>query len=574
MVLSPLASFLIFGGTTKTHQHLFPMRSSSFRPFSLAMLALSFTALILSCEKSPEEEPQVSSNTPPGAFSLVFISDNADEIALTPYLTWTASIDSDGDAVTYDLIMDETAILTSNGQTAPSTVIQAGITSNSFTLTTALSVFTEYSWCVIAKDGNGGSTKSTEIFSFRTTFFGTANTFPSGFNLLTPANQSMDVSLSPNLSWQASLDADQDPIVYDVFLDQGLGVTPTTMISQGNSATSTIPLSLNADTDYTWRVVARDIHGAATACAQDFSFRTGDNSPNTLSLVTSSAITGEEGRFGHQALVYDNKLWVLGGWVVDGNGGGRRNDVWNSSDGVNWTQVRAHDPNTGFYPSDEHQAIVYDGLMYVFNGTLNTIHTSSDGVNWESLITEGSVPDGTMYLPRQGHQVIVVGDEIWLIGGSSGGIVQNDVWISQDGGVNWVEISITPFPARTLHQVVDNGIAIYVIGGLVNGVDSDDIWISFNGSDWEELITTGNWAPRKNHQCTFYQGEIILSGGDGVGDYADLWGSGAIGEDWFEYDTNIDYLGREGHQTVVFNGELYVLFGKSGTLALGDIWKF
>ena len=549
------------------------MHLAVFHSSLLLLLTLSCALCFQSCEKNEEEQDQTSSNEAPGSFHLVFVNDNPDEIALTPYLTWTASIDPDGDIVTYDLIMDETAVLTSNGQTAPSTVIQADISSNAFTLTNALTEFTEYTWCVIAKDAQGATTKSSNIFSFRTTFFGGANTFPSGFNLLTPAHQAQDVSLSPTLSWQASLDADQDPIVYDVYLDVGQGVTPLTMISQGNSATSTIPLSLNSNTLYTWRVVARDIHGAATACTQDFVFQTVDDSPNALTLVTSSSFTGEEGRFGHQALVYDGKLWVLGGWVVDGSGGSRRNDVWNTTDGLNWTQVRAHDPNTGFYPSDEHQAVVYNGLMYVFNGTLNTIHTSSDGVNWDALQTEGSVDDGTYYLPRQGHQVIVVGDELMLIGGSSGGIPQNDVWISQDGGVNWAEIGITPFPARTLHQVVYDGINIYVIGGQVVGADSDDIWISFDGSDWEEIVTTGNWAPRTNHQCTLYQGEIILSGGDGVGDYADLWGSGSFPDDWVQYDAHIDYLGREGHQTVVFNGELYILFGKNGTLALGDIWK-
>jgi hypothetical protein len=504
----------------------------------------------------------------------VFVNDDAVDISLTPYLTWTASVDTDGDAVTYDLLIDETSVLTANGQSNPSTVIQAGITTNAFTLTTALATLTDYTWCVVAVDANGATTKSSNTFSFMTTAVANGNSPPNSFNLLSPADQAEDVSLSPTLSWQAALDVDMDPVVYDVYLNIGQGVTPTTLIAQGTANTSTIPLSLNSGTYYTWRVVARDVHGAATTCTQDFIFLTGDSGPNTLTLVTSNAFPGETGRFGHQVLVYQDKLWVIGGWVVDDSGGGRRNDVWNSSDGLNWTQVRAHDPNTGFYPSDEHQAIVYNGLMYVFNGTLNTIHTSSDGVNWETLITEGSVTDGTMYLPRQGHQVIVVGDEIWIVGGSSGGIALNEVWVSGDGGVNWTEVSELPFPARTLHQVVSDGASVYVTGGLVFGEDSNDIWATFDGTEWELVTLSASWSPRTNHQCTFYEGEIILTGGDGVGDYADLWGSSGFPETWTQYDTNTDYLGREDHQTVVFDGDLYILFGKYGTQTLGDIWKY
>ncbi len=40
-------------------------------------------------------------------------------------------------------------------------------------------------------------------------------------------------------------------------------------------------------------------------------------------------------RHSHQAVVFDNKMWVMGGYD------NFKNDVWSSSDGANWTSTNA-----------------------------------------------------------------------------------------------------------------------------------------------------------------------------------------------------------------------------------------
>ena len=66
---------------------------------------------------------------------------------------------------------------------------------------------------------------------------------------------------------------------------------------------------------------------------------------------------GWSGRYGHTSVVFDNKMWVLGG--------GYKNDVWYSSDGINWVCATE---NAGWSPRDDHTSVVFDNKMWVLGG--------------------------------------------------------------------------------------------------------------------------------------------------------------------------------------------------------------
>jgi hypothetical protein len=100
----------------------------------------------------------VSSNNPPGAFSLTYPANGAINIPNIDFLlTWETSTDPDGDPVTYDVILSTSA--------NPTTVISLGQTGTSFG--PALLRGYTYYWKVVAKDGNGG-TRESETWSFTT----------------------------------------------------------------------------------------------------------------------------------------------------------------------------------------------------------------------------------------------------------------------------------------------------------------------------------------------------------------------------------------------------------------------
>jgi len=89
-------------------------------------------------------------------------------------------------------------------------------------------------------------------------------------------------------------------------------------------------------------------------------------------------------------VVYDNKLWCIGGVQSNGN---YLTDVWNTSDGVTWTQVSAGVSGWtagagGFGPK---AGCVHNGKMYVLAGNASfldgtganvNVYYSTDGITW------------------------------------------------------------------------------------------------------------------------------------------------------------------------------------------------
>jgi hypothetical protein len=135
------------------------------------------------------------------------------------------------------------------------------------------------------------------------------------------------------------------------------------------------------------------------------------------------------GRASQSSIVFDGKMWVIGG--VTGNGDPLMedaefmNDVWYSGDGVSWTQATASAP---WAPRCGHASVVYDGKMWVIGGEAaagdtNDVWCSPDGVNW-SVVTEAAP-----WSPRRFHSCVVHDDKMWLISGEHWAHWYNDVWV-------------------------------------------------------------------------------------------------------------------------------------------------
>ncbi|NNC84428.1 MAG: hypothetical protein HKN79_12715 [Flavobacteriales bacterium] len=465
--------------------------------------------------------------------------------------------------------------LVSAGETAPVTVIAEDIQTNFYAMTQGLDQGTEYSWCVIALDGQGGATKSTSVFSFLTAENGVSNSPPNPFVLFSPFDGQENVELSPQLNWQQAVDPEGDPVTYDVFL--GAEGTFLPMISNMNPNLSTIPISLNYDTWYEWDVVAYDNKGFYRWADVEFYFKTmAEPQPISMSMHTSNSSLQSDGRYGHQTVIHNGELYTIGGLVVDAGDGGDRNDVWKTSDRITWTQVRAHDVFDLYapHPSTESQVLSYGGLLYVFNGERNTIQTSSDGVVWNQVPWEGNVSEGTHYPPLQGHQVVEFQGDLLVIGGSSGGQVKNDVWRSSDGGITWEEISDHSFPARRDHQVVVVENELILMGGVGSGQRMNDVWFSSDGITWSEYAVA-EWSPRSNFHAAVFNDAIYVIGGDpGGGDSDEIWVFDLFNSlYWEQVETHPDYGPRENHFSVVFQNALYIEMGKNGAVPLNDVWK-
>ena len=82
--------------------------------FLLFITAVGFT----SCSKDEEDNEIINpDNQALGSFELLQLPDGSIDASLTSLFSWTASIDPDGDDVSYDVLMDQSTNPTTVGET-------------------------------------------------------------------------------------------------------------------------------------------------------------------------------------------------------------------------------------------------------------------------------------------------------------------------------------------------------------------------------------------------------------------------------------------------------------------------
>ncbi|MFC1503954.1 hypothetical protein ACFL6D_00900 [Spirochaetota bacterium] len=193
----------------------------------------------------------------------------------------------------------------------------------------------------------------------------------------------------------------------------------------------------------------------------------------------TAAITAPFGsRYGNTALVFNELMWVIAGKTTSFNvAGGYMNDVWHSSDGTNWDLAT---DNAAFSPRENHSSVVYDNKMWVIGGYYsngggeqfyNDVWYSDDGISWIQLSSNAG------FEKRKEHSSVVYDDKIFVIGGiGSGSSLYNDVWylryklpknaqqvISPDQN-SWELISFYVYPYITAANSIFTGIdqSVYV----------------------------------------------------------------------------------------------------------------
>ena len=185
-------------------------------------------------------------------------------------------------------------------------------------------------------------------------------------------------------------------------------------------------------------------------------------------------------RYGHGAAVFQNKIWVLGGSSETGN------DVWSSPDGINWELVTEQ---ASWPARDGFSVSVFAGKIWLLGGSLssgsgeelNDIWYSSDGMDWIQAT------DAAPWPVRQGHNSFVYDDNLWVLAGlfiaGSGHqqriVYLGDVWYSPDG-VTWhCQTEEAPWDARSRHTCASFDGKLWVMGGKTSssiGSVLNDVW--------------------------------------------------------------------------------------------------
>ena len=290
--------------------------------------------------------------------------------------------------------------------------------------------------------------------------------------------------------------------------------------------------------------------------------------PGNMDWTQATASAGWSARSGHTSVVFDNKIWVMGGQDVNLN---KRNDVWYSTDGVNWTQATV---NAGWSARFLPTSVVFDNKMWVMggqdlSGLRNDVWYSSDGANWTRACASAG------WTGRANHTSVVFNNKIWVIGGW-GSSDRRDVWYSSDG-INWTCATANAgWSARNGHTSVVFDNKMWVICGLSDTVDRNDVWYSSDGINWTQATDSAGWSGsvRTGHTSVVCDNKMWVLGGEDIsGLLNDVWYS-TDGINWTQATANAGWLGRDQHTSVVFDNKMWVIggFGYGGNGFKNDVW--
>ncbi|NQU11691.1 hypothetical protein HQ590_12930 [bacterium] len=236
-----------------------------------------------------------------------------------------------------------------------------------------------------------------------------------------------------------------------------------------------------------------------------------------------------EGRHCAGYVVHQDKMWIVGG---DCSHGHYQEDVWSSVDGVNWDRVCESAP---WGLRTLHHTLAFQDKIWVMGGQTSPAHApseevfysdvwnSSDGKTWERVTA--NAPWG----PRGmiGGSV-VFNDRMWILGGGTSDTptrprreAHNDVWSSADG-IEWIQQSdAAPWHPRQYHDVAVYDNKMWVLEGyILEGYNLNDAWYSSDGVEWAEVLYTP-WAARHAASVFVYQDALWMVAGNNM--TADVW---------------------------------------------------
>ena len=347
---------------------------------------------------------------------------------------------------------------------------------------------------------------------------------------------------------------------------------------------STFALLVPSDLGDALVLRVRDYDDEADADQAALTVGPSEEAAYTWTAVTLSA--GFAARDGAGALVFDGKMWLLGGW----NPSDRVNfpnitnsEVWSSTDGETWTEEVAEAPWEGRHTAGY---AVFDEQMWVIGGDPIQGHyqpdvwSSPDGVTWTEVASD--VPWGQRVL----HHTAVLGDRVYVMGGQTlphftaeddESAFYNDVWASEDGAT-WTQLlDEAPWsPRGMIGGSAVMGDRIWLLGGgTYDTPDYPDrnyyheVWSTPDGVDWTLHVAHAPWDPRQYHDVAVWDDKLwVMEGYDGSGNRSDVWYS-PDGESWYEVP-DTPWAARHAASVFVHDDALWMVAGNNMS---PDVWK-
>ena len=216
-------------------------------------------------------------------------------------------------------------------------------------------------------------------------------------------------------------------------------------------------------------------------------------------------------RESHTSVVFQNQMWTLGGALADGT---TTNDVWTSINDENdkqWIDVGA---TNHWSPRKGHSSVVFDDKIWVLGGSAgsnynNEVWDSTNGIAWTNLGATNH------WSARKEHSSVVYGSRIWVLGGAlADGTTTNDAWYSADG-ITWTPT--TKFDdsgaGRQAHTSVVFDGRIWVLGGRTPTRITDSVSYISSFPDYQAVASMTGVIPQGAKQTkiaiTLFENKIF-----------------------------------------------------------------
>ncbi|CAJ1975402.1 unnamed protein product [Sphenostylis stenocarpa] len=226
---------------------------------------------------------------------------------------------------------------------------------------------------------------------------------------------------------------------------------------------------------------------------------------------------------------------------------------------------------------------IRDGrLLYLFGGygknncLTNQVHVfDTFRQSWSEPAVKGSPP-----IPRDSHSCSVVGDGLFVFGGTDGTRQLNDLHILDISSHTWIVPTVrgeAP-PAREGHGAAVIGKRLFVFGGCGTSADNNDVFyndlyiLNTETYVWMCATTSGTPpSPRDSHTCSSWRNKLIVVAGEDEHDYylSDVHVLDTDTLTWSKLRTFGQLLPpRAGHCTVSLGQTLFVFGGFSESQSL------
>lgn len=167
--------------------------------------------------------------------------------------------------------------------------------------------------------------------------------------------------------------------------------------------------------------------------------------------------------------VFQDKIWLFGGMFENQE----FEDIWNSSDGVNWQKVSDKMP---WGKLQNLKAVVLKNRLFLIGD--KDVWSSADGLNWQ--LETPSMANNLVFI--SGYSAAVWDDKIWLVGINRNGTFQSGVLYSSDGK-NWHEMNAPWTPRGAVAVWVFND-KLYMTGGKYSFVERGETKFVYNNDVW------------------------------------------------------------------------------------------